>query len=52
MEEKLLGLWRETLIKMIDAECDAEIQQISFLKEDTPEINTKSSNKWDRLQHL
>lgn len=35
MEEKLFGLWSETLMKVIDAGYDAEMQQISLLKEDT-----------------
>lgn len=52
MEEKRLGLSSETLIKVIDAGYEAQIQQKSLLNEDTLEINTKCSNKWDSLQHL
>lgn len=37
MEEKLFGLWSETLIKVIDAGYDTEIWQISLLKEDIHE---------------
>lgn len=47
MEEKRLHLWSETLIKVIDAGYDAQIQQKSLLNEDTLHINTKCSNKWD-----
>lgn len=52
MEEKLFDLWTETLIKVIDAGYDTEVQQISLFQEDTLEKNTKCSNKWDRLKHL
>lgn len=45
MEEKQLGLWSETLIKVIDAGYDAEMQYMSLLKEDAREINTRCSNK-------
>lgn len=45
MEEKKLGLWSETLIKVIDAGYDAEMQYTSLLKEDAQEINTRCSNK-------
>lgn len=45
MEKKLFHLWSETLIKVIDAGYDAQMQQIPILKQDTQEKNTKCSNK-------
>lgn len=48
VEEKLPGSWSETLIKVIDAGKDVEIQQILFWGESV-QISTKCSNEWDRL---
>lgn len=49
MEEEWLGLSSETLIKVIDARYNVQIQQKSPLNGDTQEINTKCANKWDIL---